>query len=113
MRANAGQIGNRNLIYPGQKLLIPNNNSQITLEVRNNQVPNTSKPPVSSKPTKTTAPSIKNEPKIEQPKVNNQPTNVITNGNLKIAQLNLNDFLSPEKGSKAGFAVLIGNAEGN
>lgn len=113
MRHNPGQIGNRNLIYPGQKLNIPTNNNQIAPDIAKTPATNIPKPPVSSKSTKTNAPPITNEPKIEQPKINNQPAKLTTTGNLKIAQLNLDDFLSPHKGSKAGFAVLIGNAEGN
>lgn len=106
MRANPGKIGNRNLIYPGQKLNIPTNGDQTAPNNRN--IPTTNKPqsPVSSKSTETPAPQVENKPKIEQPKVT-------TTGNLRIAQINLDDFLSPEKGSNAGFAVLIGNAEGN
>ncbi len=113
MRANPKQIGNRNLIYPGQKLIIPTGVNQSAPTDR--KTPPIDKPtqPVPHKPIGTTPPQVENKPKIEQPNVNNQQPKVVTTGNLKIAQINLDDFLSPEKGSSAGFAILIGNAEGN
>lgn len=114
MRANPGQIGNRNLIYPGQKLIVPvKDNAGITLNTNQQPTANKTKSPASSKPVETTQPKVENKPKIEQPSVNTQSSKTVTAGNLKVAQINLDDFLSPEKGSNAGFAVLIGNAEGN
>lgn len=66
------------------------------MEIDENQKPPVQTPP----PTPQTTPTA--------------PTQTTTTaGNLKIAQIDLDDFLSPEKGSNAGFAVLIGNAEGN
>ncbi|MBA4124673.1 MAG: LysM peptidoglycan-binding domain-containing protein [Acidobacteria bacterium] len=113
LRANPKQIGNRNLIYPGQKLIIPTGVNQSVPTDR--KTPPIDKPtqPVPHKPIETTPPQVENKPKIEQPNVNNQQPKVVTTGNLKIAQINLDDFLSPEKGSNAGYAILIGNAEGN
>ncbi|MDQ3750487.1 MAG: LysM peptidoglycan-binding domain-containing protein [Acidobacteriota bacterium] len=113
MRANPGQIGNRNLIYPGQKLIITAKGGIITPPEKAAPQADKPKQPVSSKPTEPTLPQVENKPKIEQPNVNNQQSKNVTTGNLKIAQIDLDDFLSPEKGSNAGFAILIGNAEGN
>ncbi|MBA2726619.1 MAG: LysM peptidoglycan-binding domain-containing protein [Parachlamydiaceae bacterium] len=71
MRANPGQIGNRNLIYPGQKLIITDKGGIIT--PREKKAPQADKPkqPVSSKSTESTPPNTENNPKIEQPKVTN------------------------------------------
>jgi LysM repeat protein len=49
---------------------------------------------------------------IEQPKVT-APTTVTTNGNLKVANINIDEFMDPKKGSNAPFSILIGAAEGN
>ncbi|MBA4185830.1 MAG: LysM peptidoglycan-binding domain-containing protein, partial [Acidobacteria bacterium] len=89
MRANPKQIGNRNLIYPGQKLLIPTGVNQSVPTDR--KTPPIDKPtqPVPHKPIGTTPPQVENKPKIEQPNVNNQQSKVVATGNLKIAQINL------------------------
>ncbi|HEV8158399.1 MAG TPA: LysM peptidoglycan-binding domain-containing protein, partial [Pyrinomonadaceae bacterium] len=56
MRANAGQIGNRNLIYPGQKLHIPVGTEKPAAHPKPPQPnppktnPNPTKPPVDTKP---------------------------------------------------------------
>lgn len=105
MRANRGQIANRNLIYPGQKLNIPAY-AKDTPAAKPKVSADKPQKPVQTKPNGTIPMQTGNKPKIEQPKVT-------TTGNLKIAQINLDDFLSPAKGSNAGFAILIGNAEGN
>jgi len=54
MRANPGQIGNRNLIYPGQKLRIPAKDVTVPVHEKAAPAANKSKHPVSFKPIGTT-----------------------------------------------------------
>ena len=126
LRANPGQIANRNLIYPGQKLHIPvakqQNQPQPTKQP-------TTKQPTTTTPTEKKTPSptkpqtpIKTETPVEKkpttpvkinPPVNTTPKQTVQSGNLEIKEIDLDEFLSPKKGSDAGYAILIGNAEGN
>ncbi len=109
LRANPGQIANRNLIYPGQKLNIPSAERQKqpqTAKPMQKKTSPTAKPqtPVENKPT---------APHKTNPPVGTTPKQTVQSGNLEIKQIDLDEFLSPEKGSRAGYAILIGNAEGN
>ena len=109
LRANPGQIANRNLIYPGQKLNIPSAERQKqtqTAKPTQKKTSPTAKPqtPVENKPT---------APHKTNPPVGTTPKQTVQSGNLKIKQIDLDEFLSPKKGSDAGYAILIGNAEGN
>ncbi len=112
MRANPGQIGNRNLIYPGQRLIIPNGKQTEVVQPSDSKQTN-SKPDIPQTPTKIETPkqqtSVKTSPKVEQSVNTNQSDNV--NSNYKA--INLDEFLNRNKGSNALAAVVIGNAEGN
>ena len=73
MRANAGQIGNRNLIYPGQKLHIPTRESKTPTTK-----PQTTTTTPTTKPTETKTPTAKpqttTETKTPAPVENKPPT---------------------------------------
>jgi LysM repeat protein len=112
MRANPKQIGNRNLIYPGQKLLIPIGEQTGVKQSSHSKQP-TIEPNVPQMPTKTETPKqqtpVKTSPKVEQPVNSGQANNV----NSSYKAINLDDFLDKNKGSNALAAIVIGNAEGN
>lgn len=100
LRANPGKINNQNLIYPGQKLRLPQGAEvQTSVKTRRKTAPQT---PVITKQPETN--------KTETPKIIEQTNSP---GGLKIARVDLDDFISPNRGGNAKFAILIGNAEGN
>lgn len=116
LQANPGQIANRNLIYPGQKLHIPVH----AKETPTAKMPTTKKTPTAetktpTTPTDTKTPTTKPQipvetsPTVEPPLKTEQTGN--TNTNYK--PINLDDFLDKNKGSNALAAIVIGNAEGN
>jgi LysM repeat protein len=96
MRANPKQIGNRNLIYPGQKLIIPTGVNQSVPTDR--KTPQASKPkqPVPSKPIGTTPPkviSVPTRPQVNTPtnttNVNNSTQDVKLSSHLKLKSKNI------------------------
>ena len=93
MRANPGQINNRNLIYPGQKLRIPKR--RVVQPERSEPAP-----PTTTKPKQTTPPKVLSVP--ERPQVNtpinttnvNNPTQAVkSSSHLKLSSKNIE--LSP------------------
>ncbi len=117
MRANPGEIGNRNLIYPGQKLNIPASISQTSPEARKPTPPSKTKPPVSSKPIETSSTKIENKPKAEQPKtisnVNISQSQSVSSTGWNTAKVSTGDFFNRKQGFTVLAAVIIGQAEGN
>ena len=125
LRANPGQIANRNLIYPGQKLHIPaakqanqpqptkqSTTKQPTTKPTETKTPPTEKPqsPASTKPNETTP------PKVEQPKATNNENTKQTSSSTsgwKVEKVSVNDFFTRKQGATVLAAVVIGHAEGN
>ncbi|MEP6924850.1 MAG: LysM domain-containing protein, partial [Pyrinomonadaceae bacterium] len=108
LRANAGKIAKQNLIFPGQKLNIPVKANVPTHQPHQptTQVPGT-KHPTGTPTTKT--PTAPQTPAQTKPTTQAPAT---TNG-VSAGRINIDEFLSPDKGSSALAAIVIGNAEGN
>lgn len=97
LRANPGKINNQNLIYPGQKLRLPQGaETQTPVKTPKKTAPQT-------KQTETT------KTETNAPVQTNPQT--VANGEYK--PINLDEFLDSRKGSNALAAIIIGNAEGN
>ena len=110
MLANPGVVRLPNFIYPGQHLRIP-----VKSDAPTSSPPPTQQPKQHPKQPTTQTPTAKQPSVIVDvnPPVATTQNQMTKSGNLKIARVNLDDFLSPQKSSNAGYAILIGNAEGN
>ncbi|MEP6923438.1 MAG: LysM peptidoglycan-binding domain-containing protein, partial [Pyrinomonadaceae bacterium] len=103
LRANQGKIAKQDLIFPNQKLNLPvGNQKDVPI-----QKPVTTNSPIGAKPNNKKTP-ITDKP-VETPTTQTSATK----NELSIGRVNIDEFLSPDKGSSAIGAIVIGNAEGN
>lgn len=108
LRANRGRVHNANLIYPGQRLRIPVADSPNETPVNNTETRPRRTTPPPTQPTPTETPDVTTTPDNRTDDTTTvRPAPQTGNG-----VVNLDEFLSSERGSDALAAVIIGNAEG-